>query len=358
MLNNLFKIDYQNETHSYRWLWASISLIQFTIAYYAVVDELYFNSIYQTNIAVYLISSLYFAFRLGKNKATIQSSYLQGAITLSTLNWLLMSVATYQMWGANLASEKILLIGFFSTLICFSSNAILLIISTLPIIIADIVFKASIRELDSIDLIISGIKFPLFILAMIHTTLHFNRELRNSNQNNILLNAELTKLKNTDPLTGLNNRRVFEDKLSYAINVHKRLAQPVSLMVLDIDYFKNYNDSLGHPAGDKCLIQLAKLLQKRLKRQSDVLARIGGEEFAVVLPATNIEQCRELAQSLIATIEEGSIPHPNSLVSDVVTVSIGIACIDNSSDEPLSLYKKADEALYRAKDAGRNQVAS
>lgn len=359
MLSNLFKIDYQNEVHSYRWLWASISLVQFTIAYYVFVYEHFSIPIYQVNLSVYVISSIYFAFRVGKGKAIITSNYLHGAITLSALNWLLMSVATYQVFGANIAAEKVLLIGFFSTLICFSTNTALLIISTLPIIIIDIAFKLLIRELDSIDLLISSAKFPLFIVVMIYTTLHFNRELRDSNENNILLNAELTKLKNTDPLTGLNNRRVFEDKLAYAISVHKRLAQPVSLMILDVDYFKNYNDSLGHPAGDQCLIKLAKLLQGRLKRQSDVLARIGGEEFAVVLPATNLEQCRELAQSLISTITEGKIKHPNSSVSDLVTVSIGIACLDeNTDDNWINLYKNADNALYRAKEAGRNQVAS
>lgn len=358
MLNSLFKIDYQNETHSYRWLWASVSLVQLTIVYYVLLHQEYSHAIYQINLSVYVLSSIYFTYRLGNSGAKINATYLHGAITLSALNWILMAVATFQIWGVTSASEKILLIGFFSTLICFSANTLLLIVSTLPIIVTDIAMKISYLELDRFELLVSTIKFPLFILAMIYTTLDFNRKLRNTNEQNIILNAELMKLKNTDPLTGLNNRRVFDDKLAYAVNVHKRLGQPVSLMILDVDYFKDYNDSLGHPAGDQCLIQLAQMLQGRLKRQSDILARIGGEEFAVVLPGTTLEQCRELAQSLISTVEKGHIPHPNSTVSSMVTVSIGIACLDTSAGEPLDLYKQADDALYRAKSRGRNQVAS
>ena len=359
MLNNLLKIDYQNESHSYRWLWASISLVQFSIGYYVFIYDQFDMPIYQINLSVYILSSVYFAVRLGYRKTTISSNYLHGAITLSGVNWLLMAVATNQIWSANMASEKILLIGFFSTLICFSANALLLVISTLPIIIADIVFKAYVRELDGINLYVSIAKFPLFILATIFTTLHFNRELRQSNDQNILLNTELVKLKNTDPLTGLNNRRVFEDKLAYAINVHKRLGQPVSLMILDIDFFKNYNDTLGHPAGDECLINISKLLKERLQRRSDVLARIGGEEFAVVLPGTNLEQCLTLAQSLILTVQQGAIPHPDSSIAEIVTISIGVACSEQLSEcSSFNLYRGADEALYRAKELGRNRAES
>jgi diguanylate cyclase (GGDEF)-like protein len=364
MLGRLFDVEYQNEAHSYWWLWASISFMQFTLAYYVVAYDKFYILEYQVNLLVYVISSIYFVIRLLNSTKTINSRYLEGAITLSTLNWLLMSHVIYQAWNVPIFAEKMLIVGFFSTLICFSNNIFFMIISTLPIVIADLYFKVAIREVAGIDLMVSTVKYPLFLLATVYTTLHFNRELRDSHQRIILLNNELTRLKNTDSLTGLNNRRVFDEKLEYVVNMHNRLVQPLSLMILDVDYFKNYNDSLGHPAGDQCLITLSELMQKRLQRQSDVLARIGGEEFAIILPATNLEQCQVLAKSLVLAIEQGNIAHPNSSISDVVTISVGIACIDEqsteagSSNDGASLYKNADNALYRAKEAGRNRVAS
>jgi diguanylate cyclase (GGDEF)-like protein len=333
--------------------------MQLTLGYYAVIDQQLSTPVYQLNLFVYFISTVYFLARLIYGKQKVISHYLKGSITLSTLNWLLMSYVIYHIWQEPVFAEKMLIIGFFSTLICFNSNTFFLIISTLPIIIGDIFFKAVIRDIGGIDLYISIAKYPLFLVATVYTTLHFNKALRTSHQRIILLNDELTKLKNTDPLTGLNNRRVFDDKLDYAINVHNRLEQPLSLMIIDVDYFKNYNDSLGHPAGDQCLITLAHQMEERLQRQSDVLARIGGEEFAVILPATDIEQCRVLAQSLISTIEQTAIAHPDSAASKVVTISIGIACSDGMEKcNSTGLYKKADDALYQAKRAGRNQVAS
>lgn len=359
MLNSFFNIEYQNETHSYRWLWAAISIVQAIIFYYATTNKEILSPIYIANIGIYLLSSLYFGYQLWNHKQTINTNYLHGGITLSALNWLLMSALVYQLWGAESASEKILLLGFFSTLICFSANTFLLVMSTLPIIIADSYIKIFIRDIEGLDLLVSIGKYPLLLLAMIYTTLHFNRELRHSHKKISALNKELVTLKNTDPLTGLNNRRVFDDRLAYAIDMHIRLEQPVSLMILDIDFFKNYNDALGHPAGDKCLVEISALLKARLQRNSDVLARIGGEEFAVILPGTNIDQSKELATILIAAINKGAIPHPNSTAADTVTLSIGIACMDASdNDDAKSLYKSADSALYRAKQAGRNQFSS
>lgn len=359
MLSKLFKIEYQNETHSYRWLWAAITIVQGIVAYHIIINKQFNSLVYLINILAYLLSSAYFTQQLWNHNKTINTSYLHGGITLSALNWLLMSALVYQLWGVESASEKILLIGFFSTLICFSANTFLLVISTLPLIIADSYIKIFIRDIEGLDLFVSIGKYPLFLLAMIYTTLHFNRELRASHKQITNLNEELIKLKNTDPLTGLNNRRVFDDKLAYAISMHKRLTQPVSLMILDIDFFKNYNDALGHPAGDKCLIDISVLLKACLQRSSDVLARIGGEEFAVILPSTNLEQCREFATKLNSKISQGAISHPNSTVADIVTLSIGIATLNATSDgDAKTLYKNADTALYKAKQAGRNQIAS
>lgn len=125
-------------------------------------------------------------------------------------------------------------------------------------------------------------------------------------------------------------------------------------MILDIDYFKKYNDSLGHPQGDNCLQSVSNALQHSIKRDTDIVARIGGEEFAVILPDTDIEQCQSLAQDIINSMHSADIHHPDSCVSNHVTFSIGCACIDDKINTPDLLYKQADKALYLAKENGRN----
>jgi diguanylate cyclase (GGDEF)-like protein len=162
-----------------------------------------------------------------------------------------------------------------------------------------------------------------------------------------------------DGLTGIANRRYFEDIAGREWRRAAREESPISLMMVDIDFFKNYNDMYGHLAGDECLQKVAKTLKEHLKRPGDMVARYGGEEFVILLPDTDAKNATTLAEGLRRRIEKLGIEHAESFVSDVVTISLGVACVLPNENISLSvLISNADRALYRAKKAGRNRVGT
>ena len=161
--------------------------------------------------------------------------------------------------------------------------------------------------------------------------------------------GEYEQLSVTDPLTGLLNRRYLEERLSEEIKRSKRHRFSMSLMMLDVDNFKTYNDSFGHPAGDSALKAVAEILKETL-RGADVAARYGGEEFAILLPQTSSEEAAQIGERIRRRIEKTEFPKRR------VTVSIGIAACSNEIDTPKDLISAADVALYAAKDNGRNNV--
>jgi len=170
-------------------------------------------------------------------------------------------------------------------------------------------------------------------------------------------NCALEGLTLKDPLTGLWNRRKYDETIEKEWRRCLRYKRPMALLLLDIDCFKEYNDSYGHLAGDKCLIKIGKILNNSLSRSSDMVVRYGGEEFIVLLPDAGKEEAIIVAEMLKSKIESMNIPHDKSPVIDYVTVSIGITSMipdNNSSYE--ELFNVADRALYLAKDAGKNQT--
>ena len=170
------------------------------------------------------------------------------------------------------------------------------------------------------------------------------------------MNRELERLTITDSLTSLANRRYFNEFLNREWLRELRERKPFSVLMIDIDHFKNFNDHYGHLEGDVCLQKVAWALQGALCRAGDMLARYGGEEFVAVLPNTDVHGAAELAASFHARVRELAIPHAESPVSPLVTISIGIASVvPNQSLSPSQGVARADEALYRAKQAGRNQ---
>jgi diguanylate cyclase (GGDEF)-like protein len=169
-------------------------------------------------------------------------------------------------------------------------------------------------------------------------------------------NAILRRLSAQDGLTGIANRRHFDEELLREWRRSARSHQPLSLLMIDIDSFKSYNDLYGHQQGDDCLKKVASTLQELLKRPGDLCARYGGEEFAIILPATRCEGAAQVAETLRAGIEALAIPHAKSSTG-IVTVSIGASCASSfSAEEPPSLIARSDVALYRAKQEGRNRV--
>ena len=172
------------------------------------------------------------------------------------------------------------------------------------------------------------------------------------------LNHELEHLSFTDGLTGISNRRMFDKRLESEWVEARDTGKPVSLIVLDIDHFKRFNDIHGHIAGDDCLKQVARALLNVVRRADDVVARFGGEEFIILLPETDQAMAHELATSCSDAIVQLRIPHGGSDVSPYVTASFGVGTA--RSTEPMShemFVREVDRVLYRAKAAGRNAIA-
>ncbi|NEV64745.1 diguanylate cyclase domain-containing protein [Thiorhodococcus minor] len=160
-----------------------------------------------------------------------------------------------------------------------------------------------------------------------------------------------------DALTEVNNRRRFDLVLESEWNRARRSGRPLSLVYVDVDHFKEYNDTLGHGAGDDCLRRLASGLSGALHRSGDFIARYGGEEFMVLLPYTSQEQAREIASYLLSVIDGLAIPHPSSPIAQHVTLSMGVVSVDPDANiQPAGIIEAADRALYAAKHGGRNRI--
>lgn len=164
----------------------------------------------------------------------------------------------------------------------------------------------------------------------------------------LAVNATLIELSETDKLTGLKNRRFFQDKLEQQLNSYYESAKPFSLCILDIDHFKKVNDTFGHQVGDDVLAQLAQLLTQRARKE-DTVARYGGEEFVMILPDTEIAAAKEVGEQIRKTVAFDHWP------AGQVTISIGMATV-TLEDTGTTLLKNADDALYASKKNGRNQV--
>jgi diguanylate cyclase (GGDEF)-like protein len=164
-------------------------------------------------------------------------------------------------------------------------------------------------------------------------------------------------LLSTDAMTGIANRRRFDTALEREWRRCRRAGAPVSLLMIDVDHFKAYNDYCGHPQGDACLRQLAHLLVDTVSRPGDIVARYGGEEFVVLMPEIGTAGALAVANKLAAALRHADIAHPRSPAGPRLTISIGAATVKNLSGEPASLVEFADRLLYAAKAAGRNQVS-
>ena len=177
-----------------------------------------------------------------------------------------------------------------------------------------------------------------------------NAELQN-------VNRVLENMARLDGLTQIPNRRSFDERVSVEIPRGLRNKSPLSLMICDIDCFKQYNDTYGHHAGDTALQKVAKALDASFQRATDLVARYGGEEFVVLLPDTDVRDAFRMTNSMIKAIEDLAIPHKSSKAVDRVSLSIGVASANGSEELSVQqLIERADEALYEAKETGRNKA--
>ncbi|ARU87733.1 diguanylate cyclase [Pseudomonas sp. M30-35] len=183
------------------------------------------------------------------------------------------------------------------------------------------------------------------------------RALRESQQQLLEANLVLQRMMKSDGLTGLANRRHFDEYLEIEWNRALREQSQLSLVMIDVDYFKVYNDQFGHVAGDDVLRRIGTALAESCSRSSDLAARYGGEEFAMILPGTSPGGARLQAEKIRRAVEALDIPHCRPEVGSPVTVSIGVATVmPVAGGSSLALVEKADSGLYMAKDNGRNQV--
>jgi diguanylate cyclase (GGDEF)-like protein/PAS domain S-box-containing protein len=161
----------------------------------------------------------------------------------------------------------------------------------------------------------------------------------------------------TDPLTGLYNRRFFDAQYANQLMLAQQHGTTLSLLMLDIDYFKNYNDHYGHPAGDSAIIAVANCIRTKLQRSSDLAARYGGEEFIVMLPNSTANVAQSFAENIRKAVCDLHITHINSLIASHITISIGVSsCLPGVKVDNVTFLKNTDLALYAAKQKGRNQV--
>ena len=177
---------------------------------------------------------------------------------------------------------------------------------------------------------------------------HRTRELEEANE-------KLRRLAVTDGLTGLYNHRFFTEKLDQEVMRAERFNHPISVLMLDVDYFKKFNDTHGHPAGDEVLKRLAFILVENV-REVDTVARYGGEEFVVVLPQTDKKHAEQVAEKIRSIVASTKFPNAETQPKGKLTVSIGVACLPMDGHTPAEIVLSADNALYKAKGEGRNKV--
>jgi diguanylate cyclase (GGDEF)-like protein len=197
--------------------------------------------------------------------------------------------------------------------------------------------------------------FVIFFITLCTKVIFYNNhvrlfketfELAEANDNLACANEKLKSLSITDELTRLNNRRSFLDYMNIIWKQSYRLRLPVNVLMIDIDYFKKYNDSLGHLEGDRALIAVAQCLKDQLKREIDFVARYGGEEFVCLLPYDTKENTENFAKKLVRAVEDLNIIHPMSEHSKYVTISVGVASVlPGEQDSPAQLLAEADKAL-------------
>nr|WP_320114088.1 diguanylate cyclase [uncultured Desulfuromonas sp.] len=173
------------------------------------------------------------------------------------------------------------------------------------------------------------------------------------------LNKELQRASMTDSLTGVGNRRMFDDQLQHEWLVARRNGTVVSLLMIDIDHFKVYNDTYGHQGGDQCLQTVAEVISAQVKREADLVARYGGEEFAVILPDVPLFGAEKVAESIRQAVNDLGIPNIDAPKTPWITISVGYASMSPQSGQDCEeLLRYADQALYQAKKAGRNCIQS
>jgi len=214
-----------------------------------------------------------------------------------------------------------------------------------------------------------GIAICVYALVMMRATIPINRSMIDAIKLNFDLEREIEERKNIerklreistkDGLTGLSSRRHFDEVLENEIRRAQRSSHPLSLILLDVDYFKAFNDTYGHLEGDACLQRISRSIEKIINRPGDLASRYGGEEFVVILPNTDADSAYEIAEAIRKAVQRLEIPHVGSKLigPKLVTISAGVSTVEPAiGTAPSDIIRPADSALYQAKAAGRNRI--
>lgn len=241
----------------------------------------------------------------------------------------------------------------FSSLIAFYLSPRLFFLFSIPVLLVAIAENIFINSAFSLVNLISY-ALMLFLIYSAQSRLEqwFQLAIEREQENKRLI-ERLSKLANRDPLTGIANRRYFDNYFDAVLLRESTLQAPFSLILLDVDFFKKYNDHYGHQQGDECLIRLAACLESATRRSQDLVARYGGEEFIVLLPKSDAREAVQVAKRIEGLLAGLAMPHAASEVAQWVTVSQGVAQWQPGQTRE-QLLAAADQALYRAKALGRN----
>ncbi len=212
--------------------------------------------------------------------------------------------------------------------------------------------------LPSLELASTGLTLAIYVLYLIANLRRSANEYAQQIATEVDLirsRAEIDRLSLTDMLTGLSNRRSYDQAWQQAWHLAVRQKESLALLMLDLDHFKHINDRYGHLGGDACLQHFSGLMQQHIRRSSDIIARIGGEEFVIILPTTNVEDAYAVAEQLRLAVVNTPCQFENTLIE--MTVSIGVGTVNWEQDiNPSATFSRIDRACYDAKNAGRNKV--
>lgn len=272
------------------------------------------------------------------------------AAFLVSLSWLMIAWYVYEIWQIDYVAEKFLIVGFFSLTLAFFARTRLMVLSLPQLVLAYIFFVFNDPNLSLLDQVLSVLMFPALAVVMIFTLKSLLRLAQDKNEQNVSFAEKIKVINHTDEMTGIANRKGFDEVLENAMSLSNRFHTPLSLVVVNVDHFKAYNDELGYQAGNACLKKLAEFLPLQAKRSVDYVARTGGDEFSMILPGCDLHQAEMLVEKVQAALKEQGIANPGT--GKKLSLSYGIAVHNKDTSE--SLYRKAEQALKQAKANGHN----
>lgn len=337
------------------WILFSSCVLQILNGYYVIKDyELItpFGVVCNTVHTFFLIIGaicIRFAF---KSKRASHPSWLIAALCIGIF-WAISTVNTAYFWNEPEPASRGVVIGAFSLVIGWYARPALLLTAFPTMLVAYLYLIIGYGDKTLLGMLLAVLKFPALILASLYTLRYWLSFCTEKFVENEVLTEKLEAMVRVDELTKIANRKGYNEALEQALEVTQRFEKPLTLLLIDVDYFKQYNDHLGHQAGDRCLRGIAKLISNHARRAIDTAARIGGEEFALILPSCDQEQAVTIADNMQEALAKQMIYHPASPISPNVTISVGITEF-TPNDDSGTLYNKADMALYEAKHQGRN----